>query len=345
MDNRFFTVTGAVSVQALANILNLELHISDELDANQCYFCDIASFENAGEASLCFLANKKYLTALEQTKALGVILEPKYLEYAQNIKIKLVSNTPYYSYAKALEYFYSSIQEAKNKQSYIAPNATIATNAKIGSNVYIAANVVIEDSVEIGDNVVIDANSVIKYGVRIGNNSKVYSNCTLQYTEIGQNVIIHPGVRIGQDGFGFAFASYKHNKVLHIGRVIIEDDVEIGANTSIDRGSVNDTVVGKGSKIDNLVQLGHNVKVGKNVIIVAQTGIAGSTEIGDYAVIGGQVGIAGHIKIGAKVQIAAQSGVVKDIEDGSIVGGTPAVNIKDWHRQSLALQKMIKKGS
>jgi UDP-3-O-[3-hydroxymyristoyl] glucosamine N-acyltransferase len=159
---------------------------------------------------------------------------------------------------------------------------------------------------------------------------------------VGNHVILHRGVHIGQDGFGFALGRGGHVKVPQLGRVIIEDHVEIGSGTCIDRGTGPDTHIGEGSKIDNLVQIGHNVQIGKQSVIVAQVGIAGSTRIGDGAVLGGQVGIAGHLKIGPGVKLAARSGVMEDIPAGAAYGGSPAVPVKDWHRQTLTLNKLIK---
>ena len=195
----------------------------------------------------------------------------------------------------------------------------------------------------IGSNCLIGANTVILSGVVIGDNTIIDPNCTIAYSIIGSNVKIHNGVRIGQDGFGFAQNENVNLKMPQLGRVLIKDNVEIGSNCSIDRGTGPDTIIGEGTKLDNLVQIGHNAVLGKNCILVAQSGISGSTQIGNNVIIGGQVGIAGHLKIGNNVRIAAKSGVMKNIEDGMTVGGIPSVPIKDWHRQTIILKQLTKR--
>ena len=170
-------------------------------------------------------------------------------------------------------------------------------------------------------------------------------NVTLQTCLIGSRTVIHAGVRIGEDGFGFSLGKNGHLKIPQLGRVIIEDDVEIGANTTIDRGAGPDTVIGSGTKIDNLVQIAHNVKIGRNCIIASQVGISGSTEIGDFVMFGGQAGLIGHLKIGDGAQIAAQSGVLRNIKSGEKVGGTPAVPMRHWLKGAVLMEKIIKKNN
>ena len=223
-------------------------------------------------------------------------------------------------------------------------NSFIHENAKIGKNVTILDGVSIEDDVEIGDNSTIEQNTVIKHGVKIGKNAKIASNVSIRYSIIGDDVVILDGAKIGQDGFGFATEKGVHYRIFHFGKVIIGNDVEIGANTTIDRGSSSDTVIEDCCRIDNLVQIGHNVKIEKGSILVGQVGIAGSTRIGKYCVLGGQVGIAGHLSIADMTTIAAQSGIVKNVDTkGQVLGGMPAVPIKDWHKQSILLKNMVNK--
>ena len=251
----------------------------------------------------------------------------------------LLHNNPYKAYAIIANQFYANVKH----QAEIAANAVVDKTAEIGKNCQIGNFVVIEEGVIIGENSVIDHNSVIKRNVIIGANAHIASNVTISHAVIGDNVIIHPGARIGQDGFGFASDHTGHLKMPQLGIVKIGNFVEIGANATIDRGSAQDTEIGDMSKIDNLVQLGHNVRLGKACVIVAQVGIAGSTKLGDFVVLGGQVGVSGHLKIGNQVQVAAQSGVTKDIEDKQVMGGYPAVPVRKWHRQTIALQNLASK--
>ncbi len=242
-------------------------------------------------------------------------------------------------YARVAQLFYP----LKNQQPCISNGITISPDATIGKNVSIDCGVVIQDRVEIGDNCQIGANSVIGVGCVIGPNTLIGANVTLSYSILGKRVTIFPGARIGQDGFGFATSPLGAVKVPQLGRVIIEDDVEIGANTTIDRGAGPDTVIGAGTMIDNLVQIGHNVRIGERCVIVAQVGISGSTEIGDGVVIGGQAGFSGHIKIGHGAKIAAKSGVFRNVNAGITVSGFPAKPQRQWLREQILIERIAKK--
>jgi len=199
---------------------------------------------------------------------------------------------------------------------------------------------VIGPGAEIGAGTVVASHAVIGPQVRIGRNCSIGAGSTIQASLIGNRVIIHPGARIGQDGFGFAMSPKGHMKVPQIGRVIIQDDVEIGSNTTVDRGASRDTVIGEGTKIDNLVQIGHNVVVGRHCVIISQTGISGSTTIEDFVLLGGQVGVVGHVRIGAGAQIAGSSNVNSDVPPGARWGGTPAKPIRDWFREMTTLKNL-----
>ncbi|MGL4444440.1 MAG: UDP-3-O-(3-hydroxymyristoyl)glucosamine N-acyltransferase, partial [Alsobacter sp.] len=217
----------------------------------------------------------------------------------------------------------------------------VHATAVIEAGVTVDPGAVVGPGAEIGAGTVIASGAVIGPQVRIGRNCSIGAGCTLQAALIGNRVIIHPGVRIGQDGFGFAMSPRGHMKVPQIGRVIIQDDVEIGANTCIDRGASRDTVIGEGTKIDNLVQIGHNVVVGRHCVIVSQVGIAGSTTLEDFAVLGGQVGVAGHLTVGMGAQVAAQSGVAGDVPRGARYGGSPAQPALNWAREIALLKSLV----
>ncbi len=334
-DSRFFYNNGAISLKALLEITGATL-IDNSVLEQDLLIDDVASLENAQENHLSFLINAKYLEALKASKAGFCFMQEKFSSQVPSSMVALIHPNPYKAYAiVALKLYKEPIHN-----SYISSNAVISEAAKIGNNCHIGHFVVIEDDVVIGDNVFIDHNTVIKRGVIIGGNVRINSNVTISHAIIGSNVIIHPGVRIGQDGFGFASDSSGHLKVPQLGIVRIGDFVEIGANTTIDRGSSQDTIIKDMAQIDNLVQLGHNVNIGKACVIVAQVGIAGSSKIGDFSVLGGQVGVAGHLNIGSRVQVAAQSGVTQDIQDAQIMGGYPAVPVRQWHRQTFTLKKL-----
>jgi UDP-3-O-[3-hydroxymyristoyl] glucosamine N-acyltransferase len=250
----------------------------------------------------------------------------------------LLTDDPYRCYALAAQRFYPTARP----KAGVAATAIMDATATLGADVSIAAGAVIGANVSIGDRSSIGANSVVGDGVQIGADTHIGALCTLTHTLIGNRVLIHRGVHIGQDGFGFALGREGHVKVPQLGRVVIEDNVEIGSGTTIDRGTGPDTVLGEGTKVDNLVQIGHNVHIGKRAVIIAQCGISGSTRIGDGAVLGGQAGLSGHLKIGAGAKIAAKSGVMNDIPVGATYGGSPAIPVVDWHRQTIALSRLIK---
>lgn len=334
-DSRFFGSPSSISVSDLSERIDCDIDIRGD---QNLVLEDVSALDSAGSKDLSFIDNAKYKKAFTQSKAGACFVSPKNADFAPEGMVLLVTASPYKAYALAASIFYPEPQ----KPAFLSPTAYVDDTADIGNNAHIQHGVYIGKHVKIGDNVYIEPNAVIEDHVVIGDNCRIGSNASVSHALIGNNVRLYPGVRVGQDGFGFAIDPQGHVKVPQLGRVIIEDHVEIGANTTIDRGAGPDTVIGQGTWIDNLVQIGHNVVIGKGCIIVAKVGISGSTKIEDFVAIGGQAGIAGHLKIGAGARIAAQAGVMSDIPAGSEYMGSPAFPKNQFLRQIATLNRLIK---
>ena len=335
VDRRFVVSCGPFTVADLVAVTGAGLARNDDGDRS---LSDVAPLDRATASDISFFDNAKYLEQFTHSSAGACFVRAKYAEMAPAGMAVLITEDPYRCYALAAQKFYPT---ARGDLS-ISRTAFIHENAHISPGVSIAAGAWIGAGAEIASGVIIGANAVIGDGVIIGADTVIGPLSSITHSIIGARVIIHRGVHIGQDGFGFALGREGHVKVPQLGRVVIGDDVEIGSGTTIDRGTGPDTTIGDGTKIDNLVQIGHNVQIGKRAVIVAQVGISGSSRIGDGAVIGGQVGIAGHLKIGAGAKIAAQSGVMNDIPAGASYGGAPALPIVEWHRQTVAIARLSK---
>lgn len=335
-DSRFYRREGPFSLARLAELSGAEL--ADPAMAERM-ITDVAPLYRAAPEDISFLDNRKYVQAFETSGAGACVVHPELADRAPAGMGLLVTPEPYRAYALIAHAFYPQ----SNADSGISPQAVIDPTAKIGENVRIEAGAVICARVEIGDRCHICAGAVLRDGVAIGDDCYIGSNAVLSYTLVGNKVWIHAGAAIGQDGFGFAMGPKGHLKVPQLGRVIIQDDVEIGANTTIDRGAGPDTVIGEGCRIDNLVQIGHNVELGRGCVLVAQVGVSGSTRFADFVVAGGQAGITGHLKIGPGARIGAQSGVMRDVPAGQTVIGSPAVPAKEHWRQIGMLERLAKK--
>lgn len=314
---RYHQLAGPFTAAELAEKLGLSLQGDGDRR-----LVDVKPLDEAGHEHLSFLDNPKYKQQAEKAQAGAVLVVEENAHLFPDDMTKIIAPQAYLAFAQALQFFYPQ----PVGEHGISAQATVHASAIIGQNVSIAAG------------------SYIGEGVEIGDNCYIGPNVTIQCAVIGRNCIIHPGVAIGQDGFGFAASPTGAAKVPQIAGVVIGNDVEIGANTTIDRGALSDTVVGDGTKIDNLVQIGHSAKLGAHCQVVSQVAIAGSTKVGNGVVFGGQSGVAGHIEIADGVMLAARTGVTKSIKQrGVVVGGTPAVPIREWRKQQALLARLAKK--
>lgn len=336
VDINFFKNNGPFKLSQVAEICGAELKDKSKSDV---MVSDIATMQDAGNNQICFFYDKKAKAKAAEIKATACITTAELSALIPSGVIVLVSENPKLAFLKLNQRFYMEY----SPRAEVSSSARIAPSAKIGQNTFVGEHVVIEENVEIGENCTIEHGAVISRGCKIGNNCRIGSNAQIAYCLMGNDCYIYSGARIGLDGFGFMMINGKHQRIPQVGRVIIGNDVEIGANTCVDRGALADTVIGDGCRIDNLVQVAHNDKLGRGCVIVAQTGIAGSCTFGDYVVCGGQSGFADHLNIGSGAQVGAQSGLMRDVEPGAVVMGYPAVPIKEFMKQVAMVQKLTKK--
>jgi len=336
-DPRFFAVAGPFSLKRLIEISGAEM--APGADGERLMH-DVAPLGAAGPRQVSFLDNKQYVEAFAASRAGACFVHPRFADRAPESMVALTTAEPYRAYALVAQAFYPGAPA----RAGVAPSASVDATARIGDGSEIEAGAVVGPGAEIGRRCRIGCNAVVGAGVVVGDDCLIGPCASLTYCLVGSRVIVHAGVRIGQDGFGFALGPGGHVKVPQLGRVIVEDDVEIGANTTIDRGAGPDTVIGAGTKIDNLVQIAHNVRLGRGCVVVSQVGISGSTQVGDFVVIGGQAGLTGHLKIGDGARIAAQSGVMRDVERGVTLAGSPALPAREHWRQVATLAELSKKG-
>jgi UDP-3-O-[3-hydroxymyristoyl] glucosamine N-acyltransferase len=297
----------------------------------------VASLDRARAGQLSFCASSKYAPLLADTQASVVLVSPEIADAKTRAPARVVVERPHDSIIALLPRLYRPAERVPS----VHPTAVIGRNARVGAGAVIGPHVYIGDGAVLGDRVTLDAHCSVGAGVRIGDDVRVFHGASLYAgTQLGNRVWIHAGARIGSDGFGYVYKNGRHEKIPHVGRCIIEDDVEIGANTTIDRGSIDDTVVGAGTKIDNLVHIAHNVRIGRLCLIAAQTGISGSVRVEDGVAMGGQVGVSGHHTVGKGAKLAAQAGVFGDIPAGETWSGYPARPHRESLRAHAALFKL-----
>ena len=304
----------------------------------------VAPLDRAGPHDLAFLENLRYADGLAATGAGACLIAERFAKEAPPNLLLLVSREPYQGFVAVTRKLFanalrpSSLFEAEG----VAPGAFVHPKARLEDGVTVEPGAVIGPRAEVGSGTVIGTGAAIGAGVKIGRDCNIGAHSSIMCSLIGDRVILHPGCRLGQDGFGYVMSPRGHTKVPQIGRVIVQDDVEIGAGTAIDRGAIRDTVIGEGTKIDNLVQIGHNVSVGRHCIIVAHCAIAGSVTLGDFVALGGRATINNHVSIGDGAQVAGMSGVNTDIPPGGRYAGLPAKPAKIWMREVAWIDRMSK---
>lgn len=339
----FFERAGPFPLSVVANRVGAELANSSDAARG---ISDVRSLGDAGPGDLTFFDNRKYVSQLARTRAEACLIGPPLANQAPDGAALLITKAPYRAFARALELFYADALRPKAALFASEPaGRLIHPSAQIDEGATIEAGAVVGREARIGRGTTVAAGAIVGYRVVLGCDCYVGPGVAVTHALVGDRVILHAGVRIGQDGFGFAMGPQGHLKVPQIGRVIIGHDVEIGANSTVDRGTLKDTIIGEGTKIDNLVQIGHNVIIGRHCVIVAQSGIAGSAELGDFVVMGAHSGVLGHVKVGSGAQIAGMGHVKTDVAPGARMGGTPARPFKDWAREVAAVRRLALKSA
>ena len=334
-DPRFFDCAGPFPLGVLAELAGATLGANADPERE---VADVAPLHAAGPRDVSFFDNRRYADSLGASMAGSCLIRPSDTEKAPSGMALLVTETPYLSFARVSRTFYP----VPAIDPGIAGTVAIDPTAAVGPDCRIDPFAVIEANASIGARCHIGPHAVIGKGVAIGDDSRIGAGCSLGNCIVGARVRLFAGVRIGEAGFGFATEreSGTHVDIPQIGRVVIEDDVVVGANSTIDRGAGPDTVIGQGSRIDNLVQIGHNAVLGRGCILVAQAGISGSAQLGNFAVVAAQSGVAGHIRIGVGARVAAKSGAMRDVGDGETVAGAPALPIKQFFRGVASLKRL-----
>ena len=337
-DKRFYNRQGPFPLSVLAEKIGAEL-MQPERGGQLAH--DIADLAQAGQDDIAVFCHARHAGDFAKSHAGVIVTSRKLGDYPHNGGALLVAKDPRLAFAELGRIFYPS----GAPKSFIHPRATVAASASIGADTAIAAGAVIGEHVTIGARSRIGANTVIDDHVSIGADAVIGPNCSISHALIGSQVNIASNVSIGGEGFGFVPGPQGPLRLSHVGLVVIGNRVEIGANCAIDRGGLGDTVIGDMTALDNLVQIGHNVRIGKGCVFAGQAGVAGSATIGDYVMVGGAVSISDHVTVGDGAKIAGKSGVMRDVGPGETVAGYPAMPVRQWHRQTMALAKLVAKKS
>jgi UDP-3-O-[3-hydroxymyristoyl] glucosamine N-acyltransferase len=298
----------------------------------------VAPLQTAEPGDVSFFDNRRYTAALAETRAGAVIVHPDMAERVPETAVAVVTTEPYIAWARVAALFHPE----PPPRTGVHPSAVVAADAVVDPSAEVGPLAVIGSGAEIGPRCRIGASAVVGDGVVLGPECRIGPHVTLSHALLGARVVVYPGARIGQDGFGFGMAADGFVSVPQLGRVVLEDDVEIGANTTIDRGALHDTLIGAGSRLDNLVQIGHNVRLGRGCVIVSQAGISGSTVLDDHVMVAGQAGLTGHLRIGRRARIGAQAGVMSDVPSGADVVGSPAQPVREFFRHVAILRRLVR---
>ena len=339
-DARFFRRVGPHTLAAVVDAAGTDGDAA-EAPPQRLMLHGIAPLATATDRDVSFcMNNRKYLPALAETEAAAVIVHPDMQQSVPGTAVAILASDPLVAWSRVAALFHPLPPVSPGIHS----TAIVAASAEIDPSAEVGPLVVIGENVAVGAHSRVAAMAVIDNGVEIGRHVRIGSHVSVSHALIGDRVCIFPGARIGQDGFGFAITSDGLKSVPQLGRVLIEDDVEVGANSTIDRGTLEDTVIGAGTRIDNLVQIGHNVRIGRACIIVAQAGVSGSTVLEDHVVLAGQAGIAGHLRVGAGSRIGAKAGVMADVPPRSEMAGSPAQPVKTFFKEVATIRRWVRNG-
>jgi UDP-3-O-[3-hydroxymyristoyl] glucosamine N-acyltransferase len=340
----FFSVAAGLTVAEIATLTGAKPYAGADLDRR---LTGIAPIDGAEPGDLSFINDTKFAGALAATKAGAVLTSERFAPDAPGHVAVLCADKPYDAFVRVARQLYRSALRPTSVFGTVgvAPNASVHPTAELGDDVTVDPFAVIGPSAKVGSGSLIGAHAVVGEGVRVGRDCAIGAHCTITHAHLGDRVIIHPGCHIGQDGFGYVSGAGGHVKVPQVGSVVMHDDVEIGSGTRIDRGGMRDTVIGEGTKIDNLCQIGHNCVIGKHCIIVAQSGLSGSVTIEDNVVLGPRTGIIPHITVGKGAITASRSTIYDNVPAGAVWGGFPAKPKMQWMREVLALQRLAGRGA